>query len=178
MPRPAPATAWVLLAAAALVAHWCGLMLLVGSRMVPGWASGAALLGAALVARRAEPTSTGRDRWRWALGSLTAVGCLLSGGTDVFATYHLLDPAGPGGCRAFARETAILFAGGGEVYTGYAVGPVGVAWEGSSWTADDGYRPIAAGTYRLTWGLGGGSLVVEGTGGNPVWPALHGVDCG
>lgn len=46
-----------------------------------------------------------------------------------------------------------------------------------SWTADDGIRPIADGSYELKWGLTEGTLLVRGSNGNPVWPALHGVSC-
>ncbi|MFF2412571.1 hypothetical protein [Streptomyces sp. NPDC058092] len=70
-----------------------------------------------------------------------------------------------------------MFAGSGEVY---AVGPTGIAWRPSgSWQADDGYRPIAAGTYELRWSRdGGGTLLVRGTEGNPVMNnGLHSVDC-
>lgn len=177
----------------AVVGHWSGLLFILGTHALPGWAPGGALLLAASAvsianrpARRSGPAKTGeptggasrRRRARALLTSLTVLGCLLGGLTDAAATYHLLKPAGPAGCRAIVRETAFLFAGGGNVYAGFVVGPIGVAWRGSSWAADDGYRPVAAGTYSLTWGLGGGSLIVHGTTGNPVWPALHEVDCG
>jgi hypothetical protein len=176
----------IVVAAMAVAAHGCGLLLIAGAHVVPGWALGAALLVAALIAGPTRSSSgpagtaatTGSPRWMRALTSLTVVGCLVGGAADVSASYHLLKPAGPGGCRAVVRETAFLFAGSGAVYTGYVAGPIGAAWRGSSWTADDGYRPIADGTYELRWGLGGGILVVSGTDGNPVWPALHDVDCG
>ena len=188
----APAAVCAVLAAVAVVGHWCGLLLIVDAHAVPGWALGGALLVAALTirlagrrARRYGQTRTGATtgfgRGRRALttvASLTVVGCVLSGLADVPATYQVLRPAGPGGCRAVVRETAFLFAGGGDVYTGYVIGPIGVARRGSSWTADDGYRPVAAGTYRLSWGTGGGSLAVEGTDVDPVQPALHEVGCG
>ncbi|BEL06548.1 hypothetical protein Q0Z83_047390 [Actinoplanes sichuanensis] len=171
----------VLSAAVAVAAHWSGLLLIVGTHPVPGWAPGGALLGVALIvglSRRSAPARPGPNRWRWALALLTLIGCLAGGLADAFARYHLLEPYGPGGCRAVARETAFLFAGSGQVYTGHVIGPMGIAWRGTSWTADDGHRPIAAGDYELSWGFGGGSLVVEGSDGDPVWPALHGVDCG
>ncbi|MYW34300.1 hypothetical protein GT040_34760 [Streptomyces sp. SID2119] len=55
----------------------------------------------------------------------------------------------------------------------------GVAWKPTgSWTADDGIRPIAGGSYELKWGLKEGTLLIRGSNANPVWPALHGVSCG
>lgn len=73
------------------------------------------------------------------------------------------------------RETSFLFAGSGEVY---AVGASGIGWTRSSWTADDGYEPVASGTYELHWSADGGTLTVNGTTTNPVWPSLHELDCG
>ncbi|NEB04900.1 hypothetical protein [Streptomyces sp. SID13726] len=96
---------------------------------------------------------------------------------DLGAEYLVLRPTGPGGCTAIVRETAFLMAGTGEVYA--VAGATGVAWGPSgSWFADDGYRPVAAGSYRLTWGRADGALVVEGTSTDPVHPAIHELDCG
>ncbi|GIE82504.1 hypothetical protein Aph02nite_84540 [Actinoplanes philippinensis] len=185
--RPPFTTVCIVSAAVAVAAYWGGLLVVVGTTAVPGWAAGAALLLVALAAgiagrwrRRAAPAppATGARRWRWVLSSLTVLGCLTGALADAVATYHPLKPADAGGCRAVARETAFLFAGSGEVYAGRALGPISVLRRSSSWTADDGYQPIAAGAYRLTWAPGGGSLVIDDTGVNPVWPALHEVDCG
>ena len=48
-----------------------------------------------------------------------------------------------------------------------------------SWTVDDGYRPVGAGTYELDWGRDRGLLRISGTSTDPV---LHGgsadIDCG
>jgi hypothetical protein len=91
--------------------------------------------------------------------------------------YRVLRPAGPGGCTAVVRETSFLVTGNGEVY---AVGRTGLALgESGSWTVDDGYRPIDAGTYELSWGREGGHLRISGTSTDPV---LRGtstdIDCG
>ncbi|MFF9200682.1 hypothetical protein ACF1AE_02400 [Streptomyces sp. NPDC014986] len=93
------------------------------------------------------------------------------------AEYRVLHPAGPGGCTAVVRETSFLVIGTGEVY---AVGRTGLALdESGSWTADDGCRPVDAGTYELSWGREGGHLRISGTGTDPV---LRGgstdIDCG
>ena len=86
-------------------------------------------------------------------------------------------PPVPRGGRAVVGETAFLMAGNGEVYA--VGGSTGAAWGPSgSWFADDGYRPVAEGSYELRWGRSDGSLVVSGTRGNPVHPSLHTVDCG
>lgn len=183
---PAVAMGCRVLAAVVVAAGWSGLLLVVGGRVVPGWALGGVLLVASLTPglfrrRVREPAPGPRDAGRrpgWALTLLT-VGTALAGAlgalNDLSATYHVLTPDGPGGCRAVARETSFLFAGSGAVYE---VGPVGIGRRVGSWTADDGYRPIASGTYELTWGTDGGVLNVSGRGGDPVWPALHEVDCG
>jgi len=72
------------------------------------------------------------------------------------------------------RERSFLFAGGGDVY---AVGPSGLGRRNSSWRGDDGYRPIASSTYELRWGAHNGNLSVNGSGVDPVLPALHEIDC-
>ncbi|SCL64287.1 hypothetical protein GA0070606_3942 [Micromonospora citrea] len=174
-----------MLAAVVVAAGWSGLLLVVGGRVVPGWALGGVLLVAswtlALFRRRVRASASGpaarAHRSRWALTLLTvltAAGSALGGLNDLSTTYHVLTPDGPGGCRAVARETAFLFAGSGAVYE---VGRVGIGRRVGSWTADDGYRPIAAGTYELTWGADSGVLNVSGRSGDPVWPALHKIGC-
>ncbi|MFD8212387.1 hypothetical protein ACFV2U_01245 [Streptomyces sp. NPDC059697] len=93
------------------------------------------------------------------------------------AEYHRLRPPGPGGCTAVVRETSFLVIGKGEAY---AVGRTGLALgESGSWTVDDGYRPVGAGTYELDRGRDGGLLWISGTSTDPV---LRGgsadIDCG
>ncbi|MEE1753294.1 hypothetical protein [Streptomyces sp. SP18CS02] len=190
--RTAPFTPYVVIVTGclllALVAGWGDLLLVVMGRAVPGWVLSGALLLALLVlvlgrAVRRRPaaratTASGRFPPR-RLITLPAVaaglGCAFGALADLGAEYHVLEPRGPDGCRAVVRETAFLFSGSGEVY---AVGATGIGRPGSSWTADDGYRPVASGTYELSWGHGGGVLAVHGTTGDPVFPGLHEVDCG
>lgn len=91
-------------------------------------------------------------------------------------TYTLLEPAGPSGCRVLATESSFMFSGQGSAA---AVGRWGgLALEQSSWTADDGARPIDSGSYRLTWEGDAGALALSGDAGDPVWPGLHEVGCG
>ncbi|MEU6029670.1 hypothetical protein ABZ825_22095 [Streptomyces tauricus] len=87
---------------------------------------------------------------------------------DLFlgAEYRVLRPSGPGGCTAVVREASFLMSGGGEAW---AVGRTGLAFgESGSWTVDDGYRPVASGTYALDWGRDGGLLQISGTSTDPV----------
>ncbi|MFH8410098.1 hypothetical protein ACH4FX_35765 [Streptomyces sp. NPDC018019] len=188
--KPSPYTVMVsacLLLSA--VAGWSGLVLVVAGQVVPGWLVGSALLlvllvivGVRAVRRRVAGGEAAKRRSVPAclvlalLGGAAGLGSALGAVGDVLggAEYRVLEPHGPGGCRAVTRETSFLMAGGGEVY---AVGGSGIGRRESSWTADDGLRPIAEGLYRLRWGVGGGSLVVSGRVTDPVRPALHGVAC-
>lgn len=179
--------------ALAAVASWNSLLLVVQGRVVPGWGVSAALLVVSLVLRWAltrvgRPTSTSRllrKRATWArLGSsLLIVTAVLGTGWGAVddlisdAEYHVLRPPGPEGCTAVVREASFLVIGSGEAY---AVGRTGLALgESGSWTVDDGYRPIDAGTYELDWGRAGGLLQISGTSNDPV---LRGgpadIDCG
>ncbi|MFE9288446.1 hypothetical protein [Streptomyces olivaceus] len=82
------------------------------------------------------------------------------------ARYHTLRPAGPEGCTVVVRETSFLAIGNGEAY---AVGHTGLALSKSgSWTVDDGYRPVDAGAYAMSWGRDGGLLRISGTSTDPV----------
>ncbi|MBQ0848125.1 hypothetical protein J8N05_07855 [Streptomyces sp. BH-SS-21] len=173
--------------ALAAVGSWSGLLLVVRGRVVPGWALSAALLVMALVlrwvlARAGRPAPTDAVRlprkrtWRavWVpLGTrlliVTAVLGTAGGAVNdqvLGAEYHVLRPSGPGGCTAVVREASFLMSGGGEAYavgrTGLALGTAG------SWTVDDGYRPVASGTYTLVWGRDGGLLRISGTSTDPV----------
>lgn len=93
------------------------------------------------------------------------------------AEYHVLHPAGPGGCTVVVRETSFLMIANDEAY---AVGPSGLALGTSgSWVIDDGYRPIDAGTYALDWGRDGGLLRISGTSTDPVVSGgSDGISCG
>lgn len=158
--------------ALAAVASWSSLLLVVQGRVVPGWCVSATLLVVSLALRWAltragHQTSTSRLVWKqatWArLGSSLLIGTAVLGTAwgavdDLIsdAEYHVLRPPGPAGCTAVVRETSFLVIGKGEAY---AVGRTGLALgESGSWTVDDGYRPIDAGTYALDWGRDGGLL--------------------
>ncbi|MFJ6314285.1 hypothetical protein [Pseudarthrobacter oxydans] len=176
----------LLLAAAAIVGGMFGFLLVWGPLVVPGWALGASLLVLSLAlavvrafllrrnAASGEQRSARRRSPLW-VGIATVAGvCSVIGGVgDLGATYTVLRPPGPGFCQAAVREHSFLFAGGGELY---AVGLGGFGRPVSSWTVDDGYQPIASGSYDFTWEAEGALLTVHG-GIDPVWPALHDFDC-
>ncbi|MGX4692364.1 hypothetical protein [Streptomyces sp. JNUCC 63] len=168
--------------ALAAVASWSSLLLVVQGRVVPGWVVSAALLVMSLVLRWAltrvdRPAGASqfpRKRAAWtrpgsSLLIVTAVlGTAWGAVNDLIsdAEYHVLRPAGPGGCTVVVRETSFLVIGNGEAY---AVGRTGLALgKSGSWTVDDGYRPVDAGTYELDWGRDGGLLRISGTSTDPV----------
>ncbi|MER5539434.1 hypothetical protein [Streptomyces mirabilis] len=179
--------------ALAAVASWSRLLLVVRGRVVPGWGVSAALLVLSLVlrwaltrvSRPAGASGLPRKRATWArLGNglliVTAVLGTAWGAVDDLisdARYHVLRPAGPGSCTVVVRETSFLVIGNGEAY---AVGRTGLALgESGSWTVDDGYRPVDAGTYTLHWGRDGGLLRISGTNTDPVLRGgTAGIDCG
>ena len=178
------ATCCLVFAAAATVASFGGLVVVIAGGVLPGWAISAILLAASLALlllsrRAAGGRSSTRQNARspllhrlvaFAVGVSSLIGAL----GDLSATYHVLEPAGPNGCLAVAREYSFLFAGSGAVY---AVGPSGIGTRVSSWTTDDGYEPIAEGSYQMHWDSDSGSLSLMG-GRDPVWPSAHGVNCG
>ncbi|MEV0006317.1 hypothetical protein AB0H28_29110 [Micromonospora sp. NPDC050980] len=185
---PYPVTAaCVLLAVLVVVGAWGGMVLVVAGHVVPTWLVSGALLLAPLVSTpiwrrvdrwaRVPDDGDPRARTRRALTLLTVLAWLgtgLGAAADLPATYRVLEPGGPDGCRAVARQTSFLFAGGGEVY---AVPATGIGWQVSTWTADDGGTPITDHEYELKWSDDGGSLILHGDVGQPVWPALHAVGC-
>ena len=165
----------------------------VGGLVVRGWVVGAVLVVVAValllvlrVGRRpAGPEVLPARRRRifgfgWLVASVVlavlsvagaAAGDLLFG-----ASYRILQPVGPGGCRVVAREESFLFSGTGDAYV---VAGSGIARRIGTWDVDDGGRPIAAGAYELVWGVDGGVLVVSGTPGSPVIGGrLQTIDCG
>ncbi|WDZ85386.1 hypothetical protein [Micromonospora cathayae] len=182
-PRAALRTGCVLLAFALMIAGWSGLLVVVAGQVVPGWALAGAVLVVPVVVRliraKAPVTDGTGPSWvRTLLSTLattvTALGVLLGAAADTAATYHVLEPAGPDGCRAVVREVSFLFAGSGDVY---AVGSLGVGRRMGSWTADDGYQPIASGTYRLEWHADGGLLTVGGRNTDPVMSDIGTITC-
>lgn len=179
----------LLLSGVAAAGGMFGLLLVWGGMVAPGWAVSVVFLAAALIisvlrtfVRRKLDRFSGdalrrrRSGW-WAAFAVVAVTCtgLLALGDIAFeATYKMLQPSGPGFCKAVVREDSVLFLGGGELY---AVGFGGIGRSVSSWTTDDGYRPIRHGTYEFKWTEEGALLRVSGNGHDPVWPALHDFDC-
>ncbi|WP_432168316.1 hypothetical protein [Streptomyces sp. bgisy031] len=177
----------------AAVASWSSLLLVVQGRVIPGWGVSAALLVMSFVLRRAltrvddpaDAVRVPRSRARWArLGNgLLIVTAVLGTGWGAVddlisdAEYHVLRPAGPGGCTVVVRETSFLVIGRGEAY---AVGRAGLALGTSgSWTVDDGFRPVDAGAYDVRWGPDGGALLIRGTASDPVLDGgLTDIDCG
>ncbi|MFJ9242420.1 hypothetical protein [Streptomyces sp. NPDC101776] len=180
--------------ALAALAGWSDLLLVVRGHVVPGWVLSGVLVVLALVlwgtfyraARRAEAARLpGARRAGWVpplsalLIGVAAFGVAWKAVDDLGsdARYYVLRPTGPGGCTAVVRETSFLMIGNGEAY---AVGRTGMAWgEAGSWVVDDGYRPVAGGTYELSWERDGGVLRVSGTTGNPVVSGGQAdIDCG
>ncbi|MGW0422089.1 hypothetical protein [Streptomyces sp. NPDC003015] len=191
-PYPAVGTVGLVLAAPL---SWGSVLVVVSGRVMPGWVLGGVLLLVSLVllgvhgVLRRRPGAGDRTaapvvpryvprRFGYVLLITLAVASLGFGALrDLGARYFVLRPSGPHGCTAVVRETAFLVAGSGEVYG--VAGSTGVAWGASgSWFADDGRRPVAEGAYELQWGRSDGILIVHGTSGDPVYPALHTVDCG
>ncbi|WP_148710282.1 hypothetical protein [Streptomyces sp. 3211.6] len=179
----------LLLAAAA---GWSDMVLLVFGHVVSGWVLCVVLVCAAVVAAglralwlRSEAGRTvehSRSALMSGLRVVAATAAVLScaaGALDELgAEYYVLHPTGPDGCTAVVRETSFLVLGSGDVY---AIGASHIGWRPSgSWIADDGHRPIAAGTYELGWHEdGGGSLTVHGTPGDPIVSGgLATLDCG
>ncbi len=179
--------------ALAAVGSWSSLLLVVQGRVVPDWEVSAVLLVMALVLRwavtrvdrPADASSLPRKRAASArrasrLLIVTSVLGIAWGAVDDLisdAEYHVLRPAGPEGCTAVVRETSFLVIGNGEAY---AVGRTRLALgESASWTVDDGYRPVDAGTYALDWGRGSGHLRFSGTSTDPVVRGRSAdIDCG
>lgn len=185
----ATARGCLLLSGVAAVGGMFGFLVVWGGMVAPGWVVSAIFLSGALViavirasVRRRLDRAAGesplrkRSGWWAALAVVTVVctGFLGLGDIAFEARYTVLQPSGPGFCQAVVREESFLFAGGGELY---AVGFGGIGRSASSWTADDGYRPIDSGTYEFKWTAEGALLTVRGNGHDPVWPALHDFHC-
>ncbi len=169
-----------------------GFVLVWGGQVMPSWAVSAVLLAISLAlvgartlmrkhrARRSDehgPPARRAAGWTaaWVTGAASvALGSALGLAADQPATYTVLASSGPGTCQVAVRESSFLFAGAGDAY---AVGPGGLGRPVGSWTADDGYQPIASGTYDLEWDDGSAVLSLHSDVGNPVWPASHFFDC-
>ncbi|MGW9438072.1 hypothetical protein [Streptomyces sp. NPDC055607] len=156
--------------------------------VLPGWEVAAIMASTTLVLarlvlgrRRAEgdQASARRTIPAWCVYAViiaaTTPGIAIGALGDLNSEYHVLRPVGPRGCTVVAQKTSFFFYGDGELYVTDAVG---FAWRPQgSWQTDDGYRPIAAGTYGLRWNRGGGTLVVHGTEAKPVTDGRHDVGC-
>lgn len=185
--RRRAAVVLLFLALAGSVLGFFGLLLVVGQLVIPGWMVGGVLLLAALIllvvdgVKRRRPAKaegvSGRSRLPWSVKALAVLVVVASGfaaASDIGGVrYHVLSPASGDGCRVVVREVSFLFSGSGSAY---AVGPSGLGWKASSWTADDGYQPVASGDYELNRGPEGGLLTFRDTS-DPVWPSLHEVRC-
>jgi hypothetical protein len=176
-----------------VVVSWSDLLLVVMGRVIPGWVLSAVVLALSLILLRVlaswHPTGA-QTEWAPAKSPLpdvvrvlligTAVlGSVLSAATDLIssAVYRVLPPESPQGCTVVVRETSFLQAGDGDVYV---AGTVGLAWWSSGgWTVDHGYRPVAEGTYELSWNREGGTFEVRGTPDNPILSGgEHTLACG
>ncbi|MGM1030663.1 MAG: hypothetical protein ACQEWM_12465 [Actinomycetota bacterium] len=179
-------------ATAALAGGLVGFVLVWGEQVVPGWLISTVLLAVVIAVavalallRRHRATGSAergaaarRPAGRtaaWVVGATSvALGSGVGFVADLPATYTVLGAPAPGSCQVAVRESSFLFAGAGDVY---AAGAGGVAMAVGSWTADDGYQPIASGTYDLEWEDGSAVLSLSSSAGNPVWPASHTFAC-
>jgi hypothetical protein len=175
--------ACLVLAAAAALAHLAALLLLFGETVLTLWTVSGVLLMASVTLRlvsiraargSAMPTPAVHVRL---LRNIVTLGvflvCLGGAFSDMGSSYRVLDPPAANGCRAVVREHSFLFAGSGAVY---AVRFGGIGSRTSSWTTDDGYEPVARGSYTLSWDGSDGVLNLFG-GIDPVWPDVHAIPC-
>ncbi|MFJ3957200.1 hypothetical protein [Arthrobacter sp. NPDC090010] len=177
-------TTCLVLAIASALAHLAGLLVVIGTNVLPFWTiSGILLIAyltllvvAYLAARGSTVPPVARSVLVFRTISISALCllCLSGAFNDFGASYRVLDPPAANGCRAVVREVSFLFAGSGEVYSAW---PFGIASRTGSWTADDGYKPVAHGSYTLNWHGNEGVLHLVGDH-DPVWPALQTVRCG
>ena len=106
-----------------------------------------------------------------AAGGVAGLAVVFGYGSDAV----VLEPASAGGCSVVVEENSLFMSGTGTVY----VLPADdlVARRVARYTTDDGYRPVKAGSYSLTWSGEHGHLEVSGTSVDPVWPGSHEIDC-
>lgn len=176
-------TACLALAAMTAVAQLGALLLVIGGTVLTFWAVSGMLLVASVTLRMVSsraargtevpPFAAHVRLLRSIVASAVCLICLGGAFSDLGASYRVLDPPAANGCRAVAREFSFLFAGRGDAYA------VRFGWIGlraSSWTTDDGYEPVARGSYTLDWDGNDGVLNLIG-GIDPVWPAAHAIPC-
>ncbi|MRG60683.1 hypothetical protein GE115_12505 [Agromyces sp. CFH 90414] len=104
----------------------------------------------------APPTGSPPQRRVWATSmwalsilAIPSLGATLLTSGVLISTYSVLPNPSDGGCRIVVRETSVLLVGGGTVGV-VQPGSVVVDWV-RTYSADDGYTPFSAGTYRLEW---------------------------
>lgn len=159
------ALVWVLLS-------WVGVLVVVGSTVVPVWAAGPVLLLTWAIVRMGlsvlrVPGPSPDSWWRWLLPTATACAWVLVpltaavsgfGGTS----YVVVEPAGSGGCRAVVAESSFFLTGWGTVHVAGGWGPF--APQVGSYRTDDGFLPVSTGSYGVSWDdRFGGLLNVGGT---------------
>jgi hypothetical protein len=136
------------------------------------------------VERRRGASTLGEGGDRRSPGQGLGVGLLVVGAGAVAAFAWALDstsvavvlePASAAGCRVVVQEHSFLMGGRGAVFALPADGLV--APRVSRYSMDDGYRPVDAGSFSVTWTGERGYLEVSGSGVDPVWPRVHEIDC-
>lgn len=166
-----PSVSCLLLGVLALIAFFNGWILVVGPYFVHAWMVSSALLLASLVLWRIRadrppvPYSGGtrnsvmRSCTSILVVAILGAGCALVALGDIGTRSSILEPQGPDGCRAVARESHFLGSGGGEVY---AVNQFGIGRSAGKWVGNNEYRPVEAGKYTLNWGAVGEELTIRG----------------
>lgn len=138
----------------------------------------AVVLVAVLVLRRALRSDGASAVARWLVMALAVpvVGLVAAGRVllGLGTSYVVLEPEGPSGCRVVVEESSFLMLGSGRVGT---VGPLGLMYLQSDYTADDGGQPASTGSAKVTWDGDEATVELTGAPGQPVWPALHEVVC-
>ncbi|MBT2585004.1 hypothetical protein [Arthrobacter sp. ISL-95] len=171
------------IASVAAMAQLGSLLWVVGETVLTFWALSGILLATSvtlrLVSSRAArgagvpPFPLHVRLMRSTVAAVVCVLFLVGAFSDMGASYRVLDPPAANGCRAVVREVSFLFAGRGDVY---AMRFGGIGLHKSSWTTDDGYEPVAHGSYTLDWDGNEGVLDLIG-GIDPVWPTVHAISC-
>ncbi len=149
---------------------WAGVLVVVGSTVLPVWAAAPALVVAGTAIRLGlvvfrVPRPAWQGSWRWALPAVTATAWLLVPVTAVVQgvgqqAFTVAEPAGSGGCRAVVAEGGFLFAGSGSVHVAGGWGPF--APQVGSYTTDDGLMPVSTGSYGVSWDDQSGGLLSVG----------------
>lgn len=86
------------------------------------------------------------------------------------SSFQMLPGSSAGGCRIVVQEYTFLYAASGNAGI-VQPGSATVEWAHGAvegYTADDGYMPFTAGTYRLTWEGPEAGLNIWGSGSSPV----------